>query len=96
MSERSENRNKHGVVEVCMRLHAADRGSGDGIPDDERRTLIEWLKWRTSMGWVRGLFDVVDFSIHQLAVAVLEQSKTIDAMRGVDRKRSTLEGLVEG
>ena len=69
----------HGVVDVCMRLHGCDTGSGDGIDNDEREELVEWLRWRISIkAWtetkrIRG----VDCAVKLLALMVLEQADNV-------------------
>ena len=70
----------HGVIDVCVRLHACDTGSGDGIPDDERDRLIAWLRWRID-NWTESRRDGwgrhVDSAVRQLAIAVLHQADAI-------------------
>jgi hypothetical protein len=84
MSKRE--RYQHSVIDVCMCLHGCDTGSGDGIPDDERAELVEWLRWRID-NWARPLGRAdkirlrVDNAVRALAIAVLKQADYKDAER---------------
>lgn len=75
------NVHDYSIVEVCMRLHACDTGSGDGIPDDERGKLVEWLRWRTMAGWqdYKSRSREVDSAVLDLALAVLNQADDKDS-----------------
>jgi len=77
---RATQRHDYSVVDVCMRLHGCDTGSGDGIAHDERRTLIEWLGWRIST-WIDGPDNQrqVDDAIRELAICVYSQALDADS-----------------
>lgn len=72
----------HSVIGICMRLHGCDTGTSDGMPDDERRELVEWLRWRIN-NWTdsraRDNERKVDNAVRKLAIAVLDQADNRDS-----------------
>lgn len=67
---------EHSVIDVCMTLHGCDLGSGDGMSNERRAELVDWLRWRVSH-WIINPSRIgheVDHTVLNLAIAVLAQA----------------------
>jgi len=58
MTRKDMNPYEHSVVDVCVRIHGALTGTGDGMPDEELCELSNWLACRVASWWNHARTDI--------------------------------------
>lgn len=68
-------RHEYSVIDVAVSIHDAVVGSGDGIPPEKARELVEWLHWRVNYAWSqesRSLGCFYDEAVRLLALSAID------------------------